>query len=83
MLLRQIYAVVKTKRVLLTFDRGFGDIFRFDLSKSFGVMIILIFQMTKAEMTNLPLAFLGSRSKEDWRGKLVILGKRKVRVRKG
>ena len=72
-------AVVR-KRILLTFDRGFGDIFRFDISGSPGVVILLINQMTKEEIINLPLAFFTFWKNRNFRGKLAIIGKRKIRI---
>ena len=71
---------VKRKRILLTFDRGFGDIFRFDISGSSGVVIILISQMTRKEIVNLPLAFFSFQRNRGLIGKLVIIGKRRIRV---
>lgn len=71
---------VKLKRVLLTFDRGFGDIFRFNLSSSSGVIILLISQMTKEEMIGILLSFIVSQRKKNISGKLVIIGKRKIRI---
>ncbi len=50
--------VVKHKRVLLTYDRGFGDIFRFDISKSYGIIVVLISQMTREEIIKLTIGFL-------------------------
>jgi len=71
---------VSRKRILLTFDRGFGDIFRFDISGSFGIVIILISQMTRKEIVNLPLAFFRLQKGKSLAGKLVIIGKRKIRI---
>ena len=33
---------VSNKRILLSFDRGFGDIFRFYIASSEGVIVVLI-----------------------------------------
>lgn len=73
-------AAVKKKRILLTFDRGFGDIFRFDISSSFGVVIILIGQMTRRETVDLPLAFFSFQKGRSLAGKLAIIGKRRIRI---
>ena len=37
----------ESERVLLTFGRGFGDIFRFDIGNSYGVVIVLIGKLIK------------------------------------
>lgn len=70
----------KSKRILLTFDRGFGDIFRFNIRQSFGVIILLIHNISKAEIVNIPLAFFSMLTKRNLEGKLVIISKRKIRI---
>lgn len=71
----------KHKRILLTYDRGFGDIFRFNISKSNGIIIILIGQMEKNEIAQILLSFINTINESSyfW-GKLVIIGKSKIRV---
>ena len=68
------------KRILLTFDRGFGDIFRFDISGSQGVVILLISQMDKTEIINIPLAFFTTLGKRRLTSQLVIIGKHRIRI---
>ena len=71
------------KRILLTYDRGFGDIFRFNISKSSGVIIVLTGRMKKDEVVNIVLSFMSTVDKQtDLRGKLVIIGKSKIRITK-
>lgn len=72
---------IKTKRTLLTFDRGFGDIFSFDIKNSWGIVIVLIGRMTKKEILQNTLTFLKSKIAQNLKGKLVIIGKKKVRIR--
>ena len=73
----------KNKRILLTYDRGFGDIFRFNISKSNGVIIVLTGRMKKNEIINIILGFMSTVNKQvDLRGKLVIIGKSKIRITK-
>lgn len=69
---------VKHSLPLFTFDRGFGDIFRFNHSKCNGVIIVLVKSMAKEEIINLPIAFL--QTYQQIKGKLIIIGVRKVRV---
>lgn len=72
---------LENKRVLLSFDRGFGDIFRFNISKSYGVIIILIGQMSKSEIVKIILTFLTAiKTDAGLRGKLAILGKTRIRL---
>ncbi|NCF75316.1 MAG: hypothetical protein GWO87_02420 [Xanthomonadaceae bacterium] len=71
----------ENKKILLTYDRGFGDIFRFNISKSNGVIIVLTSKMKKNEIVNIILSFISTINKQaDLRGKLVIIGKNKIRV---
>ena len=71
----------ENKRILLTYDRGFGDIFRFDMSKSGGVIIVLTGKMEKNEIVNIVLTFISTINKQaDLCGKLVIIGKSKIRI---
>lgn len=71
---------VSSKRILLTFDRGFGDIFRFDISASPGIVILLIGRMDKTEIINIPLAFFTKLGKRQLAGQLVIIGKHRIRI---
>ena len=72
---------VKSKRSLLSFDRGFGDIFRFQISKSYGVIVVLVGQMRKEEAVRVILTFLEVvKTSGDLRGKLAILGKSRIRL---
>lgn len=73
-------ACVKTKRVLLTFDRGFGDIFRFDISKSPGVVIILIAHIQKDEILKIAKSFFSQTKVTDLKGNLAIISKNKIRL---
>lgn len=69
------------KRILLSFDRGFGDIFRFNIARSYGVMIVLVGQMKKDEILKIILKFLTIiKTATNFRGKLAILGKTKIRL---
>lgn len=68
-------------RILLTYDRGFGDIFRFNIFKGSGIIIILISQMSKQEIINITLAYFNLIKSTDIGGKLIIIGKHKIRVK--
>lgn len=71
---------LENKRVLLTLDRGFGDIFHFKIAKSAGVIIILINQMSHQEIVHILLGFLSIAENRDLKSKLVIIGKTKIRI---
>lgn len=74
--------------VLLTFDRGFGDIFRFSITKSPGVIIVLANQMMMAEAMQVLIGFASHVVKQmeadvldmGLKGKLAIIGKNKIRI---
>lgn len=74
--------------VLLTFDRGFGDIFRFPIAKSPGVIIVLVNQMSLPEATQVLLGFASHIAKQmeadvldmGLQGKLAIISKNKIRI---
>jgi len=71
---------LENKQILLTFDRGFGDIFRFSIAKSSGVIIMLMSQMSKTETIDILLKFLDFIKKDKLNGKLAIIGKTKIRI---
>src|SRR3989344_5594725 len=66
--------------VLLTFDRGFGDIFRFNISKGAGVIIILISRMSREEIVAIIINFILFSKDRDMSGKLALVGKSKIRI---
>jgi len=74
---------VKTKRVLLTFDREFGNFFRFNIRKSAGVVIILVDRMEKKEIIKNTVSFFKNvrQKQKDLKGKLIIISKTKARIR--
>jgi len=73
-------AGVEKKRIILTFDRGFGDIFRFNIGNSNGVVIVLIKQMSKEEILDISTTFFVSQKDRVLAGKLIIIGKSKIRI---
>ena len=64
--------------VLFTFDRGFGDIFTYNIAESTGVVIELINSMSKTEIIDTAVAFFSSEY--NLKGKLVIIGLNKIRI---
>jgi len=72
---------VKTKRVLLTFDREFGNFFRFNIGKSAGIVIVLIDRLQKKEIIKNTLSLFKDMKQKDLKGKLIIISKTKARIR--
>lgn len=71
--------VLKTKQILLTFDADFGNILRFDIKKSFGVIVVYVNNVKKDDMINMIIRFLQNTSLP-LRGKLFIIEHNQVRV---
>ena len=72
---------VSNKRILLSFDRGFGDIFRFYIASSEGVIVVLIGQMRKNDIVKIILTFFSIiKTRTGLRGRLAILGKTRIRL---
>lgn len=69
---------ISNSLTLLTFDRGFGDIFTYNISESSGVVIELIGSMNKTEIIDTAIAFFSADY--DIKGKLVIIGLNKIRI---
>lgn len=68
------------QRTLLTFDRSFGDIFHFNITQSSGIIILLISQVTRDEIINILLNFINFIKHQGLDGKLVIIGKTKIKI---
>lgn len=68
------------KRILLTFDRGFGDVFRFNIKQSKGIVIILVGQMEREEIINNTLSFFAFIVEHNISGKLAIVGRNRIRI---
>ena len=66
--------------ILITFDRGFGDIFRYHISKGPGIIIVLINRMTREEIVPIIINFILFSKDRDFSGKLVLVGKSKIRI---
>jgi predicted nuclease of predicted toxin-antitoxin system len=70
----------KHNLVILTFDRGYGDIFRFPIRKSFGVIIVRNSQFTPNEVIGVVLNFSERVMVGELKGKLAIIGKSRIRI---
>src|SRR3989344_1502979 len=66
--------------ILLTFDRGFGDIFRFNISKTTGIIIVLINRMSKKDIVSIITNFILFSKDRDLSGQLALVGKSKIRI---
>src|SRR3989338_9189703 len=66
--------------ILITFDRGFGDIFRFNISKSAGIIIVLINRMSKEDIVPIIINFILFSRDRDLSGQLALVSKSKIRI---
>lgn len=72
----------KSNRILLTFDKDFGNIFRFPLGSHPGIIIVRLKPQTPEETNHLLRNFLKETIPADISRALVVIGKEKVRIRK-
>jgi len=66
--------------ILLTFDRDFGNILRFEVKLSVGVVIIYVEDMSKEEIIKNTLNLFKQFSKSQLKGKLFIVEKNRIRI---
>lgn len=73
----------REKAVILTGDRGFGNILRFPLGKHFGIVIARFpNEMPNTEMNRKIMGRLKDISEEDFKGNLIIIESKKIRIRR-
>ena len=65
--------ILRTSKVLLTFDHDFGNILRFDIKSSSGVTIFYIDDLGREIITQRILNFFSRFKGKDLRGKLFII----------
>lgn len=70
----------KNRHILLTFDTDFGNIIRFDIKKSMGVVIVYIERLTRKEIIRLTVKFFRSINRKRLQGSLFIIEPHRTRV---
>ena len=71
---------VAEQRVLLTFDKDFGDLaFQFGLPATCGIVLFRVVASSSAALANLVLAALQSRT--DWAGQFSVVEPARIRMR--
>lgn len=80
----EIYEFAQREQaVVLTGDRGFGNILRFPLGKHFGIVIAHFpNEMPTLEINHYLIERLGDLSEDDFRGNLIIIEPGKIRIRR-
>lgn len=72
--------VIKNSRILLTFDKDFGNIIRFNIEDSMDIVIVYIEEMAKEEIIHKTVKFFQNTNKNALRGSLFIIDSQKIRV---
>jgi len=73
----------REKAVILTGDRGFGNILRFPLGNHFGIIVANFpNEMLTKEINRLLLEEFKHLSEDDFKGNLIIIEPDKIRIRK-
>lgn len=72
--------ILKTSQILLTFDRDFGNIIRFDIESSRGVVVIYIERMSRARIIERTVKFFKEIEENELRGKLFIVEPERIRA---
>ncbi|MBN1841809.1 MAG: DUF5615 family PIN-like protein [Deltaproteobacteria bacterium] len=73
----------REEAVILTGDRGFGNILRFALGTHFGIVVANFpNEMSTTDMNRHLLEVLKDLSADDFKGNLIIVEPRKVRIRR-
>ena len=66
--------------ILFTFDKDFGNILRFDIGSSSGIVIVYIENMRKEEIINNTLYLFNKFTQSQLKGRLFIVEKGKIRI---
>jgi len=66
--------------ILLTFDKDFGNITRFDIKSSAGVVVVYIEDTGKEEIIDCALNFFNNFSPSKIKGRLFIIEKSRIRI---
>ena len=72
--------ILKNSRILLTFDKDFGNIVRFDIKSSKGVVIAYIEAMSKKEIIDKVTDFFRRFDKEKLKNRLFIIEPKRIRT---
>lgn len=72
--------ILKNNCILISFDKDFGNILRFDIRNSPGVAVIYIENMSKEEVITNTLNFFKKFTESQIKGRLFIIEKGRIRV---
>ena len=75
--------ILKTSQIFLTFDKDFGNIIRFDIKNSKGVVIVYTEKMMNPQIIKTVINFFQKIKEKDLKGKLFIVEPKETRVWSG
>ncbi len=80
----KIYEFAQSEEaVILTGDKGFGNILRFPLGKHFGIVVVHFpNEMSTTEVNRYLLERFNDLSEDDFKGNLIVVEPRKIRIRR-
>ena len=80
----KIYEFAQSEEaVILTGDKGFGNILRFPLGRHFGIVVVHFpNEMPTIEVNHHLLQRFEDLSEDDFRGNLIIIEPRKIRIKR-
>ncbi|MDA2922863.1 DUF5615 family PIN-like protein [Patescibacteria group bacterium AH-259-L07] len=71
---------IKTSRILLTFDRDFGNIIRFNIKRSAGIVIISVEKMSWKMIIKQTVNFFQKNKEKNLAGTIYIIEPKRVRI---
>lgn len=78
---REIFKhIIKSSQILLTFDKDFGNIIRFNIEDSKGVVIIYVENMNRKEIIYRVVNFFQNITERKLKGSLFIIEPQRIRI---
>ena len=72
--------ILKTGQILLTFDKDFGNIIRFNIRRSQGVVIVYVEGMSRAEIILRTTEFFQKTKEKELKGGLFLIEPKRIRI---
>jgi predicted nuclease of predicted toxin-antitoxin system len=70
---------LKNSLTIFTFDHDFGNISKFDIKRSYGIVIVYVEKMDKATIFKRSLEFFSKVDEQKLRGRLFIIEPERIR----
>src|SRR3989344_3946210 len=75
-----VETAVRENRIILTFDKDFGEIYYFHLKKTFAVIVLSLENQTSGAVNDVLRKFFSELSPGEIENKLIILYERRYRI---